>query len=203
VPWEVSAGGLLPTEKWFPVSWPPYSWETRQPPLQPMQLPTPPEGFVEPWWYNRDKSTWPYQPVPWPKKVLNAFTPRKVIMRENIGAPITDPPGSWPPNVKYPQPSGIAKVNTTPDHQLGYKKPLTAINVHMLPDVWLDISPHPSVGAEAKLHEALRIMTHKRPLKLQNEDGNSITIKSWRAAPWNQHQKEYRKRKAAQQLNFL
>jgi hypothetical protein len=95
--WAVSY--WLPTEKWMPNYWPPYSWQIRDS-SYPMQLPTPPNGdySVWPWWLNPDKSTWPYQPVPWAKKTFGAFSARKVT--------------TWPEDlVNYP-PFGNIKVKT-------------------------------------------------------------------------------------------
>jgi hypothetical protein len=198
MPWETSAGGLLPTEDWIPVKTPPYPWQTVPYPA------TPPPGNWGWWVYPKD--TWPYQPTPWERKVLGAFTPRKVIMREDIGAPLKDPPGPWPspeiwPTVTYPKPAGLAHVDTRPDGIWGRTKSVQTIKVHMRPDVWLDISPHPSLWARAKLEAALQEMSRKRPLRLETEDG-SITIKSMRSINWSQHRKEYQKRKAKAQLEF-
>jgi hypothetical protein len=139
----------------------------RQPPFQPITLPVPPEGVVVGWWKNPDKTTWPYQPVPWELKIFGAFSARKVMMSENLQ--------STPP-------SGIHKVNTPTHHPHA----IGTIKIHMRPPVWLDISPHPSLWAEGKLTEALRIMSQRRPIKLQTETG-SITIKSIRSANWMQH----------------
>ena len=200
--------GWYPAEEWPASKWPPYDREPT--PWQLKGSPPPPPDAVIPWWLDTsnpsilsDKSTWPYQPVPWGYNVLGSFSPRKIKMREDIGAPIgdvpvTDPPNPWPSDVKYPQPAGLAQVNTRPDYAWGTKKvPLTAINVRMLPDVWLEITPHPSVWAQGKLEAALQKMSQIRPIRLQTEDG-SITIKSMRSANWGYKAKEYRELRAAQ-----
>jgi hypothetical protein len=171
--WAVSY--WLPTEKWMPNYLPPYSWQIRDA-SYPMQLPTPPNGdySVWPWWLNPDKSTWPYQPVPWAQKTFGAFSARKVTM--------------WPEDlVNYP-PFGNIKVKTPTDHPHS----IGSIKVHMPPKPWLDITPHPSLWAEGKLEEALRQMSRKRPIKLQTEYG-SITIKSMRHANWAQHRDDPRR----------
>ena len=136
-----------------------------------MQLPTPPNGdySVWPWWLNPDKSTWPYQPVPWAQKTFGAFSARKVTM--------------WPEDlVNYP-PFGNIKVKTPTDHPHS----IGSIKVHMPPKPWLDITPHPSLWAEGKLEEAMRQMSRKRSIKLVTDEG-SITIKSMRHANWSKYQ---------------
>jgi hypothetical protein len=80
---------------------------------------------------------------------------------------------------------GLIKHYTPTDHPHA----IGAIKIHMRPEVWLDISPHPSLWAEGKLNEALRIMSQKRPIKLHTENG-SITIKSMRSMNWTQHRKD-------------
>jgi hypothetical protein len=134
--------------------------------------------------------------------VLGAFTARKVKMREDIGAPVNDgPPKPWPPSniwptVKYPQPVGIAHVNTRPDGTYGFTKSVQTIKVHMRPDVWVEYTPHKSEWAAAKLSAALQEMSRKRHIKLITEDGSSITIKSMRSANWHKHRGEYQAREA-------
>lgn len=123
---------------------------------------------------------------------MGAFTARKVIMREDIGAPVDDgPPQPWPspniwPTVTYPQPAGIAHVNTRPDGVYGVTKSVATMKVHMRPLPWLDITPHPSLWAQGKLEAALREMTRTRPVKLATPDG-TITLKAMRSANWRQH----------------
>jgi hypothetical protein len=164
MPWDVSY--WLSTEKWMPNYWPPYSWQIRDA-SYPIQLPTPPNGdySVWSWWLNPDKSTWPYQPVPWAQKTFGAFSARKVTM--------------WPANLQNYPPFGNIKVKTPTDraHSIG------TIKVHMPPKPWLEVTPHPSEWAQGKLEEALRQMSRKRPIRLQTEFG-SITIKSMRNANW-------------------
>jgi hypothetical protein len=168
----------LPTEKWMPIYWPNYDYETRQPPFQPFTLPVPPNGDYSnlPWWKNPDKTTWPYQPVPWEPKILGAFSARKVTM--------------WPENlVKYP-PFGNIKVKTPTDHPHS----IGSIKVHMPPKPWLDISPHPSLWAEEKLKGALQEMSRKRPIKLITDEG-SITIKAIRSANWSRPKEDIKGRR--------
>jgi hypothetical protein len=170
--WAVSY--WLPTEKWMPNYWPPYSWQIRDHHIRCNCL-RPQNGDYSawPWWLNPDKSTWPYQPVPWAQKTFGAFSARKVTM--------------WPEDlVNYP-PFGNIKVKTPTDHPHS----IGSIKVHMPPKPWLDITPHPSL-AEGKLEEALRQMSRKRPIKLQTEYG-SITIKSMRHANWAQHRDDPRR----------
>jgi hypothetical protein len=191
--------GWYPTEEWLPSKWPPYDREPT-----PWQLkgsaPPPPDAII-PWWLDRnnpslpsDKSTWPYQPVPWGYKVFGSFSPRNIKMREDIGAPVDDgPPKPWPPSniwptVAFPKPAGLAQVNTRPDGIWGKTPSVNVMNVRMLPDVLLDVSPHPNVWAQGKLEAALREMTRKRPIRIQTEEG-SITIKSMRHSNWRQHAK--------------
>ena len=104
--------------------------------------------------------------------MLGAFPAMWFKMREDIGAPITDPTSPWPPNITYPKPAGLIKVNT-PEHCSGTKVPLSSIKVHMRPKEWLDVSPHPSLWAEAKFQEALKIMSSRtRPVKMITESGH-------------------------------
>ena len=171
--WAVSY--WLPTEKWMPNYWPPYSWQIRDS-SYPMQLPTPPNGdySVWPWWLNPNKSTWPYQPVPWEPKILGAFSARKVMMWSkdpNEYSTLVNPP-----------PFGTIKVKTPSDYSgiwPGMQASFMNIKVHMTPKPWLDISPHPSEWVEEKLKAALQEMSRKRPIKLITPEG-SITIKSMR-----------------------
>jgi hypothetical protein len=173
------ASYLLPAFYWQPVKTPPFYWET-------VGSPGPPQGFILPWWYERDKTKWPYQPVPWEPKVLGAFSSRRVTM--------------WSKNqneysnlVNYP-PFGTIKVKTPtqPTRPAGQSpNALTPIRVHMLPDTWLDVTPHPSLWAKGTLEVALREMSRKRPIRLQTETG-SITIKSMRSASWYQHRNRLR-----------
>jgi hypothetical protein len=167
MPWPISY--LLPAEKWFPIYWPPYPWQVRDL-SQPMQLPPIPEGFLAPWWLH-DKSQWPYDKIPWEPKVLGAFSARRVTMWSKDPQEYT--------NLKNPPSFGTIKVKTPIDHPHS----IGTIKVHMPPPVWLDISPHPSLWAEAKLHEALRIMSRTRPIRMQTEDG-TITIKAMRHENW-------------------
>jgi hypothetical protein len=126
-----------------------------------------PEGFNAPWWlYPKDQ--WPYQ-APWGQKTLGAFSARRVMM--------------WPENLQNYPPFGNIKVKTPTQPS---PNALTPIRVHMRPEVWLDVSPHPSLWAKGKLEDALRTMSRTRPIRLKTEDG-SITIKAIRSASWNQH----------------
>jgi hypothetical protein len=173
--WAVSY--WLPTEKWIPNYWPPYSWQIRDA-SYPMQLPRPPNGdySVWPWWLNPDKSTWPYQSVPWAQKTFGAFSARKATI--------------WPEDlVNYP-PFGNIKVKTPTDHPHS----IGTIKVHMPPKPWLDISPHPSLWAEEKLKVVLQEMSRKRPIKLVTDDG-TITIKSMRHANWSNQKEDIKGRK--------
>jgi hypothetical protein len=164
MPWQMSY--WLPAEKWMPIYWPPYPWQIRDL-SQPMQLPEPPlEGGPWPWWLY-PKSQWPVQ-APWEPKVFGAFSARKVVMH--------------PENLHHWPPFGVIKVKTPTDHP----HRIGTIKVHMPPPMWLDITPHPSLWAEAKLTEALRVMSRTRPIKLITDEG-SITIKSMRSANWTQH----------------
>jgi hypothetical protein len=157
---------LLPAEKWFPIYWPPYNWQIVQLPNIGL-APVPAEG-TWPWWLY-PKSEWPYENIPWESKVPGAFSARRVTM--------------WPENlVNYP-PFGTIKIKTPTQPSVNA---LTPIKVHMQPEVWLDVSPHPSLWERGKLEDALREMSRKRPIRLKTEDG-SITIKAIRSAPWNQH----------------
>jgi hypothetical protein len=200
--------GWYPTEEWPPIKAPPYDRKPNE--WQKIGSPPPPPGTIIHWWLdpnnprvNSDKSTWPYQPVPWGFKALGTFSPRKIKMREDIGAPVNDGPSKpWPPSniwptVKYPQPAGLAHVNTRPDGVWGVTKSVHTIKVRMLPDVWLDISPHPSVWAQGKFEVALQEMSRKRPLTLQTEDGSSITIRSIRHPNWGRKVREARQYRAA------
>lgn len=194
--------GWYPAEDWPPLKTPPYWFDKRQPPFQPFVRAPIPDGEIVGWWRNPDKSTWPYQPVPWGDKILGSLSPRKVKMREDIGAPVDNgPPQPWPspeiwPTVKYPQPAGLAHVNTRPAGVYGFTKSVHTIKIRMLPDVWLDINPHPSVWAQAKLAAALQEMSRKRPIRLQTEDG-SITIRSIRHPNWSRKVREARQYRAA------
>jgi hypothetical protein len=175
MPWAISY--LLPAEKWLPPCWPPYEWEVRQPPFQPMRRPQIPEGFAAPWWYY-PKDQWPYQPVPWEPKIFGAFSARKVTM--------------WPENlVNYP-PFGNIKVKTPTHHPHS----IGSIKVHTTPTPWLDVTPHPSVWAQGKFEEAMRQMSRKRPIKLVTDEG-TMTIKSIRHANWKYKEDEYKEFRAA------
>jgi hypothetical protein len=91
----------------------------------------------------------------------------------------------WPEDlVSYP-PFGTVKVNTRPDGIWGVTKSVATIKVHMLPDVWLDITPHHSLWDQEKLSATLQQMSRRRPITLHTPDG-SITIKSMRSANWKQ-----------------
>jgi len=135
---------------------------------------------------------------------------RSGSMREDIGAPVTDPPGPWPspeiwPTVTFPKPAGLMHVNTRPDRPgpgLGPKVPIGTMKVHMRPTEWLEVTPHPSEWAAGKFQEAMRVMSRRRPIRIINEDGSSITLKGVRSAPWTQHKKEYDKLKAERTRNF-
>jgi hypothetical protein len=167
MPWEISY--WLLAEKWLPPYWPPHEWQIRDGSI-PMQHAPIPEGFAAPWWLY-PKSQWPYDTIPWEPKIFGAFHARKVMMN--------------PENVQSFPPFGIHKVKTPTHHPHS----IGSVKIHMRPPVWLDISPHPSLWAEAKLYEALRIMSQKRPIKLQMGSG-SITIKSIRSANWRQHKND-------------
>jgi hypothetical protein len=172
--------------KWLPVYYPNDPWEV-------VGSSGPPEGAIVPWW-KQPKDQWPY-PAPWEMKAFGAFPPMWFKMREDIGAPL--PPGTPTAN---PWPStGLTKVKT-PDYRPGTKN--TSIKVHMRPEEWLSVSPHPSLWAEGKYEATLREMARKRPIRIVNEDGSSITLKGLRSANWQQHQKDYRKRKAELARNF-
>ena len=67
----------------------------------------------------------------------------------------------------------------------------------MRQQAWLDINPHPSLWQQEKLKVALQEMSRKRPIKLVNEDGFSINIKSIISENWKQHDEVYKKRKEA------
>jgi hypothetical protein len=167
-----------------------------------------PEGAVIPWW-RQPKDQWPYI-SPWEPKIFGAFPPFWFKMREDIGAPVTDPPGPWPspeiwPTVTFPKPAGLMHVNTRPDRPgpgLGPKVPIGTMKVHMRPTEWLEVTPHPSEWAAGKFQEAMRVMSRRRPIRIINEDGSSITLKGVRSAPWTQHKKEYDKLKAERTRNF-
>jgi hypothetical protein len=176
---------LQEAEKWLPIYWPNYEYETRQPPFLPFTLPIPPNGYGGlPWWKNPDKATWPYSEIPWAPKVFGALSARKVIMRSKN----PDPAGE----LKSHPPFGTMKVDTPTDrpHSIG------TLRIQMRPEVWLDITPPPRLWAQGKLEEALRQMSRTRPIKLHTEDG-SITIKSIVSAPWLQHDAEFKERKEA------
>jgi hypothetical protein len=177
-----STYGWYPTEKWIPTCRPPqwyqvldYSYGGRRPPV-PDDAP----------WDLQPKHTWPYFPIPWEPKIFGAFPSMKFKMREDIGAPLEDPPGPWPSTPKYP-PFGLSQVNTRPDGIYGVTPSprMAAINVHMRPMPVLSINPHPSLWAEGKLEEALRQMTRKRPVRLVTESG-TITLRSLRSPNWRQ-----------------
>ena len=172
--------------KWIPDYWPPEPWQT-------VGNSGPPEGATIPWWLE-PKSQWPY-PAPWEMKVLGAFPAMWFKMREDIGAPVTDPPGPWPSTPTFPKPAGLMRVKT-PAYAPGTKIPIGSIKVHMRPLDWLDVSPHPSLWAQGKFEEALRVMSQRRPVRIVTEEG-SITLKSIRSANWNQHQKDYKEYRAA------
>jgi hypothetical protein len=177
--------------KWPPSYWPPEPWQT-------IGSSGPPEGAIIPWWLEpRDK--WPYV-APWEPKVMGAFSPFWFQMREDIGAPI-DPPNAppWPTSPTYP-PFGLTKVNTRLD-QSGTKS-VSTIKVHMRPTEWLEVTPHPSEWAAGRFQEAMRVMSRRRPIRVINEDGSSITLKSIRSANWSQHKREHDKRKAELARNF-
>jgi hypothetical protein len=130
--------------------------------------------------------------------VFGAFPAMWFRMRENIGAPVTDPPGPWPPQniwptVTFPKPGGLTHVNTRPD-QSGTKS-VSTIKIHTLPDQWLEVTPHPSEWAVGKYEEALRIMSRKRPIRIVNEDGSSITLKAIRHENWVRAEKAAKERR--------
>jgi hypothetical protein len=184
MPW--STPYLQEIEKWLPIYWPPYEYETRQPPFQPFTLPIPPNGYSQlPWWKNPDKSTWPYDTIPWNQKVFGAISARKVMMWSKY----PNPPGE----LQNPPPFGTVKYDTTINrpHSIG------TLRVMMRPEVWLDISPPPRLWDQEKLKVALQEMSRKRPIKLRTADGSSITIKSIVSAPWNQHKNDIQERRAS------
>jgi hypothetical protein len=131
--------------KWLPDYYPNDPWEV-------VGSSGPPEGAIVPWW-KQPKDQWPY-PAPWEPKIFGAFPAMWFNMRENIGAPI-DPPNAppWPTSPKYP-PFGLTHVNTRPD-QNGTKS-VSTIKVHMLPDQWLEVTPHLSVWAEGKYQRSAK-----------------------------------------------
>lgn len=152
--------------------------------------PGPPEGATIPWWLEPPQN-WPY-PVPWEPKVFGAFPAMQIKMREDIGAPITDPPGPWPSGVTYP-PFGFIKVNTPAYPKTGAHQ-LASVKVHMRPIDWLDVTPHPSVWAQGQFEEALRQMARIRPVKVVTESG-TITLKSIRSANWYRPKEDIRGRR--------
>jgi hypothetical protein len=174
--------------KWPPAYTPPMPWQT-------VGSSGPAEGEIIPWWLE-DKSKWPYI-APWEPKIFGAFPPFWFKMREDIGAPVTDPPGPWPspeiwPTVTFPKPSGLMHVNTRPDRPgpgLGPKVPIGTMKVHMQPTSWLEVTPHPSEWAAGKFQEAMRVMSRKRPIRIINEDGSSITLKGVRSGLMDSTQK--------------
>jgi hypothetical protein len=171
--------------KWPPNYWPPEPWQT-------VGSSGPPEGETISWWLE-PKENWPY-PAPWEPKVFGAFPAMWFKMREDIGAPVAgDDPQPWPSTVTFPKPAGLTHVNTRPD-QSGTKS-VPTIKVHTLPDQWLEVTPHPSLWAQGKLEEAMRVMSRKRPIRIIKEDGSSITLKSIRSASWSQHKAEHMKHK--------
>jgi hypothetical protein len=169
-------------EKWLPIYWPPYYWQVRDSSYPPQHAPMP-YGFLAPWWLH-DKSQWPYEVIPWNQKVFGAISARKIWMWSKY----PNPPGE----LKSSPPFGTMKVDTPTDrpHSIG------TLRIQMRPEVWLEINPLPSLWDQAKLENALRIMSRIRPIKLQTADGGSITIKKIEAAPWNQYNKEYQERRA-------
>jgi hypothetical protein len=174
--------------KWLPDYYPNDPWEV-------IGSSGPPEGAIIPWW-KQPKDQWPY-PTPWEPKVLGAFPAMWFKMREDIGAPVTDPPGPWPSSPKYP-PFGLTKVNTRPD-QIGTKS-VSTIKVHMRPAEWLEATPHPSLWAAGKYEEALKIMSRKRPIRIVNEDGSSITLKSIRHENWVRAAREAKEAREAKKI---
>jgi len=171
MPWQTSY--WLGAEKWFPIYWPPYKWQIVQ--LPNIGLAPIPEGFPAPWWLY-PKNEWPFEEVPWEPKVFGAFSARKVTMW------IKDPNYS---DLKNYPPFGTMKIPTAGIH---HPHSIGTIKVHMKPDNWLDITPHPSLWAKGQLENALRVMSRTRPIRLQTEDG-TITIKSMRHANWHQYKK--------------
>jgi hypothetical protein len=132
-------------------------------------------------------------------RIFGAFPAMWFKMREDIGAPVNDGPSKpWPPaniypTVTFPKPAGLTHVNTRPD-QTGTKS-VSTIKVHMLPDQWLEVTPHPSEWAAGKYEEALRIMSRKRPIIIVNEDGSSITLKAIRRDNWSRAAKAAQERR--------
>jgi hypothetical protein len=177
MPWETPYWQAA-DEKWLPSYWPPCDFQIIDSSGF-WVLGKIPEGEIVPWWLQ-PKDQWPYETGPWAQKVFGALTARKVMMPENF----QEVPSIWPGRPRVP-PFGYMKVNTPYYPKLGSHQ-LASIKVHMRPKPWLDISPHPSLWVEGKLEEALRVMTHKRPIKLVTDSG-TITLKSIRAAPWNQY----------------
>jgi hypothetical protein len=176
--------------KWLPDYYPNDPWEV-------VGSSGPPEGAVVPWW-KQPRDQWPYL-APWEPKVFGAFPAMWFKMREDIGAPVTgDDPKPWPspniwPTVTFPKPAGLTHVNTRPD-QSGTKS-VSTIKVHMLPDQWLEVTPHPSQWAAGKYEEALRVMSRTRPIRVINEDGSSITLKAIRHENWSRAAKAAQERK--------
>jgi hypothetical protein len=175
--------------KWLPIYYPNDPWEV-------VGSSGPPPDAIVPWW-KQPKDQWPYL-APWELKVMGAFSPFWFRMREDIGAPVTgNDPQPWPPQniwpaVKYP-PFGLTKVNTRPD-QSGTKS-VSTIKVHMRPTEWLEVTPHPSEWATGKFQEAMRVMSRKRPIRIVNEDGSSMTLKAIRHDNWARAAKAAQERK--------
>jgi hypothetical protein len=180
MPWSVPY--YQEVEKWLPIYWPPYNWQIRDSSYPPQHAPMP-YGFIAPWWLH-DKSQWPYETIPWNQKVFGAISARKVWMWSKN----PDPPGE----LKSSPPFGTMKYDTPTDrpHSIG------TLRIQMRPEVYLSINPLPSLWDQAKLEEALRVMSRTRPIKLQTADGSSITIKKIQSAPWNAPKTGYREMKA-------
>jgi hypothetical protein len=176
--------------KWLPLYYPNDPWEV-------VGSSGPAEGAVVPWW-KQPKDQWPYL-APWEPKIFGAFSPFWFKMRENIGAPVTGTdPKPWPspniwPTVTFPNPAGLTHVNTRPD-QNGTKS-VSTIKVHMRPTEWLEVTPHPSEWAAGKFQETMRAMSRKRPIRIVNEDGSSITLKAIRHENWARVAKAAQERK--------
>jgi hypothetical protein len=184
--------------KWIPLYYPNDPWDVVTYDVSGKRInPIIPENAIVPWW-RQPKDQWPYA-APWEPKILGAFAPMWFKMREDIGAPVKDPPGPWPspniwPTVTFPKPAGLTHVDTRPDGIWGKTKSVPTIKIHMQPVSWLEVTPHPSVWAQGKFEEAMRVMSRRRPIRVMTEDGSSITLKSIKSAAWNQHRDEYKER---------
>jgi hypothetical protein len=136
--------------KWIPSYWPPEPWQVITYDENHKRIePTPPSNALIPWWLE-PKDKWPYY-APWEAKCFGALAPHWFRMREDIGAPLQDPPKPLPspniwPTVAFPKPAGLHHVDTRPDGVWGKTaSPSIGVSkVHMQPTSWLEVSHHPS-----------------------------------------------------------